>query len=54
MFYIYIKNLFTTMQNDVPVTNWTALFLVPCALTAACALAFLLFFKPVQSQLKAA
>jgi MFS family permease len=28
------------------VTNWTGVFLVPCALTVLCAFAFLLFFKP--------
>ncbi|MFQ6070732.1 MAG: MFS transporter [Candidatus Aminicenantales bacterium] len=27
------------------VTNWTGVFLVPCALTVLCALAFLLFFR---------
>ena len=27
------------------VTNWTGVFLVPCALTILCAIAFLLFFK---------
>lgn len=54
MFYVYIKNMFTTMQNGQPVTNWSTLFLVPCALTAVCALAFLLLFKPSQAQLKTA
>ena len=27
------------------VTNWTHVFLVPCALTIVCAVAFLLFFR---------
>ena len=52
MFYVFIKNMFTVVQNGVPATNWTSLFLVPCGLTAACAVAFLLFFKPARSQLE--
>jgi nucleoside transporter len=36
-----IRDMFTA--NGV--TNWTAVFLVPCALTTACALAFLVFFR---------
>jgi nucleoside transporter len=55
MFYVYIKNMFTTAQAvGAPVTDWTRLFLVPCVLTAMCALAFLVFFKPVQAQLRQA
>ena len=38
----WIKSLFTTPEG---VTNWTNVFLVPCALTILCALAFLAFFK---------
>lgn len=42
MFYAYIKVLMT--ENGV--TDWTDLFLVPCALTGACAIAYLLLFRP--------
>jgi len=37
-----IQEIFTT---DMGVTNWTGVFLVPCALTMFCAVAFLLFFR---------
>jgi nucleoside transporter len=43
----WIQEAFTTPAG----TNWTGVFLVPCVLTAACAVAFLLFFreeKPVR------
>ncbi len=36
-----IQEVFTTEVG----TNWTAVFLVPCALTFVCAVAFLLFFR---------
>jgi MFS family permease len=36
-----IQEMFTTELG----TNWTGVFLVPCALTLACAVAFLLFFR---------
>jgi MFS family permease len=36
-----IRDVFTTAG----VTNWTYVFLVPCALTVLCAVAFLLFFR---------
>jgi len=36
-----VRDFFT----DAGVTNWTMVFLVPCALTVACAVAFLLFFR---------
>jgi MFS family permease len=36
-----IQDIFTTEAG----TNWPGVFLVPCALTLACAIAFLLFFK---------
>ena len=39
-----IRDVFTTEAG----TNWTAVFLVPCALTVACAVAFLLFFREEQ------
>jgi nucleoside transporter len=32
--------------------NWTPFFLVPCALTVLCAIAFLLFFKDVKAEVK--
>jgi MFS family permease len=38
----YVQSYFTAEG----VTNWTAVFLVPCLLTVLCAFAFLLFFKP--------
>jgi len=47
MFYGYIKVLLT---HD-GVTDWTQLFLVPCFLTAASAIAFLLFFRPGREEL---
>ena len=37
----WIKDYFT---SDT-VTNWSGVFIVPVALTVACAVAFLLFFK---------
>ncbi len=37
----WIRDVFTTTG----VTSWTNVFLVPCALTVLCALAFLLFFR---------
>ncbi len=36
-----IQEVFTTEAG----TNWTGVFLVPCALTLLCAVAFLLFFR---------
>jgi nucleoside transporter len=36
-----IQEIFTTDAG----TNWTGVFLVPCALTTVCAIAFLLFFR---------
>ena len=37
----FVKDVFTTEVG----TNWTNVFLVPCALTILCAVAFLLFFR---------
>ena len=37
----YVQNRFTAGG----VTDWTTVFLVPCAITVACAIAYLLFFK---------
>ncbi|HOJ32184.1 MAG TPA: MFS transporter [Candidatus Hydrogenedentes bacterium] len=52
MFYMVIKNYFTIKQPDgTEITQWSQLFLVPCVLTALCAVAFLIFFKPPESQL---
>lgn len=46
----YLGSLFAGWIHDhftlEKVTNWTAIFLVPCVLTILCAFAFLLFFKP--------
>jgi nucleoside transporter len=39
-----IRDVFTTAAG----TNWTNVFLVPCALTVLCAVAFLVFFKEEQ------
>ncbi len=41
----WVRDHFTTAD----VTNWTAVFLVPCVLTVLCAFAFLLFFRPEKS-----
>ena len=43
----WIQNIFSEMgtQGQIISTNWTAVFLVPCALTILCAAAFLLFFR---------
>jgi len=41
----WVQSYFTT---DVG-TNWTGVFIVPCALTIACAFAFVFFFKEKQS-----
>jgi len=43
----WIMNLFNPAAN---VRAWTNVFLVPCALTVLCALAFLLFFKDVRAE----
>ena len=41
-----IQEMFTTGAGTPDaVTNWTAVFLVPCALTFICAVAFLAFFR---------
>jgi MFS family permease len=49
----YIGSLFAGWIHDhftiEGVTNWTAVFLIPCLLTILCALAFLFFFKPKQA-----
>jgi MFS family permease len=49
----YLGSLFAGWIHDhftmAEVTNWTAVFLVPCVLTVLCAFAFLLFFKPKQT-----
>jgi len=39
--------------RDPDSVNWTGVFLVPCALTVACAIAFLLFFKEPEKKLEA-
>ena len=42
----WIKDYFTTDAG----TNWTGVFLVPCALTILCAAAFLLFFRDEKAE----
>jgi nucleoside transporter len=46
---MYVGSLFAgwiqTYFTENSVTDWTGVFLVPCALTVLCALAFLLFFR---------
>ena len=44
-----IRDVFTTAAG----TNWTNVFLVPCALTVLCAVAFLLFFREEPAPAKA-
>ena len=43
----WIQNIFSDIgaQGQILSTNWTAVFLVPCALTILCAVTFLLFFR---------
>lgn len=41
----WIQSFFTVDGQ----TNWTYVFLVPCLLTVACAIAFLLFFRPQEA-----
>lgn len=43
----YIMRVFNPAAN---VQAWTSVFLVPCALTVACAIAFLLFFKDPKAE----
>ncbi len=50
MFYTFIKGLLTTDG----VTDWTTLYLVPGVLTAVCAAAFLMLFKPPRQELESA
>jgi nucleoside transporter len=51
--YDSLRHLVGTDVGKAGVTNWKDLFLVPCALTSACALAYLVFFRPPAEQLKA-
>ncbi|HQK93967.1 MAG TPA: MFS transporter [Armatimonadota bacterium] len=41
----WVKDYFTTGSGKEAVTNWQMVFVIPIALTVACAIAFLLFFK---------
>ena len=52
-FYAWLKHLVGTDAMTAGVTNWSYLFLFPCALTALCAVAYLIFFKPPKQQLAA-
>lgn len=47
----WIMNYF---KPELNVLNWTKVFLVPCALTVTCAIAFLLFFKDPAKQVESA
>jgi len=51
--YTYLKDMAGTMSGTEGATNWPYLFLVPCALTGACAVAYLVFFRPPEKQLAA-
>jgi len=52
----YLGSLFSGWVHEYftleEVTNWTGVFLVPCALTILCAFAFLFFFKPKTTTIK--
>ncbi len=52
----YLGSLFAGWVRDhftsAGITNWTAVFLVPCVLTVLCAVAFLLFFKDTKAATK--
>ncbi|UCH36004.1 MAG: MFS transporter [Armatimonadota bacterium] len=45
----WVQDYFTTQTAAGAVVNYTGVFLVPCALTVTCALAFLIFFKEGRS-----
>jgi hypothetical protein len=51
--YTSLKQMAGTMSETAGATHWSQLFLVPCILTAACAVAYLVFFKPSERQLAA-
>jgi len=51
--YTWLKEMAGTVSDTAGPTQWPHLFLVPCVLTAACALAYLVLFKPPETQLKA-
>jgi predicted MFS family arabinose efflux permease len=42
---IFAGQVWEMFKDPAGVTNWTNVFLVPCALTMVCAIAFLLFFR---------
>jgi hypothetical protein len=42
----WIQQHFTTQEH----TDWGAVFLVPCLLTVACAIAFILFFRDEKAE----
>jgi MFS family permease len=47
MFAGWIQNIFSEIgsEGNIISTNWTGVFLVPCALTVICALAFFFLFR---------
>jgi predicted MFS family arabinose efflux permease len=51
--YAAIKSYLGTDAGPGTVTEWTYLFLFPCALTSLCAVAYLILFKPPREQLAA-
>lgn len=46
----WVQDYFTNKTGAEPVVHYAAVFLVPCALTVACAIAFLLFFKDTKRE----
>jgi nucleoside transporter len=48
-----LKEMAGTLSDQAGPTHWSSLFLVPCLLTALCAVAYLVLFKPPREQLAA-
>jgi hypothetical protein len=42
----FIMKVFTSRVGETVVTNWRGVFIVPVVLTIACAIAFLIWFRP--------
>lgn len=49
----FIKDYFTTGTGDAAITNYTKVFLVPCALTVLCALVFFIGFRDRRADIPA-
>jgi len=45
---VFAGQVWEMFKDPAGVTNWTNVFLVPCALTLVCAVAFILFFREEQ------